>query len=513
MRKLPWAALGLLAAAAMANVVFVGCGSEDDNPIVEGADGGDENANTSETGPGLDSGTDGFITTIDGSRADAADCKLVAQTCASSGDCCSLNCNTTTKQCEPPLNKCSPSGTACITGNECCTLSCVGSTCSTKLCVADNGACAVDGECCGGKCAPDGKGGGICTPLNPGGPKTDGNPCATNTDCASKLCSGGICVSSSFCGQNGEQCAADTDCCGGACTKAAGSTLGTCGLTKASGAGGCDPAGTTCTSSGAACGQPCCSRSCAPYAATKVSVCQPASGCHLTGDLCRADSDCCGWSGSPDPKMGVVTCRKDVSTQEFGLCDKGQGCTEPGTLCGQVGGVAVCSASNSCCDPVGKPSNYCQSNPSNCCAFDNLGVPRCLVAPRDCATAVITTATVCATSADCCGKPCIDNKCGTTCVPSGGACSASADCCAGLPCAITPGSTKGVCGGTLAPDGGVVPPPADGGVVITQDGGTAGDGGVCALYGQGCTMTSDCCNPNSGVQCLGTAGAMSCRFP
>src|SRR4051794_17957105 len=97
MRKLPWAALGLLAAAAVANVVFVGCGSEDE-AIVDTSDGGDEGSVTPDTGiTPVDSGTDGFITTIDGGRADAADCKLVAQQCSTSADCCSANCNTTTK--------------------------------------------------------------------------------------------------------------------------------------------------------------------------------------------------------------------------------------------------------------------------------------------------------------------------------------------------------------------------------------------------------------------------------
>ncbi len=415
------------------------------------------------------------------------------------------------------LQACAASGQACATGNECCTLSCIGAKCSTKLCVADNAACAIDGECCGGKCSPDGKGGGICAPLNGGGPKTDGNPCVNNTDCASKLCSGGICVSSSFCGQNGEQCAADFDCCGGACTKAAGSLLGTCGIVKASGAGGCDPDGTTCTSTGGACGGACCTRSCAPFGATKVSVCQAASGCHPTGDLCRADSDCCGWSGSPDPKMGFVTCRKDVSTQEFGLCDNGGSCREPGSICGKAlesdgTTVAVCSAANNCCEQPGGGSSVCNSTPEKCCRRDAVGIPRCVINKNlDCTTKP-PAGTVCATSADCCGNPCVNNVCLGACVPSAGGCTVNADCCAGLPCAIPSGSTKGVCGGTVLPDGGVTTPPDGGTDSGTPPPDSGVDGSACALYGQGCTAgsTTECC---SGVPCTGAAGSATCRFP
>jgi hypothetical protein len=82
-----------------------------------------------------------------------------------------------------------------------------------------------------------------------------------------------------------------------------------------------------------------------------------------------------------------------------------------------------------------------------------------------------------------------------------------------------PGSTKGICGGTLLPDGGVSdagptnPPPGDGGSsdggTGSSDSGTGGnlpDGGTCALYGQLCVASGDCCN---GVPC--TTGR--CRYP
>ena len=58
------------------------------------------------------------------------------------------------------------------------------------------------------------------------------------------------------------------------------------------------------------------------------------------------------------------------------------------------------------------------------------------------------------------------------------------------------GATIGVCGGPPLPDGGVAPP---------SDSGT-NPPPTCALYGQTCNVSTDCC---SGVPC--TAGR--CRYP
>jgi hypothetical protein len=504
LRKLPWAALGLISAFAVINVTFTGCGSEDEGIEDPLPDGGD-------TETGVDAATDGFITTVDGSRADAADCKLVAAQCTSSLECCSNNCNTTTKQCEASITVCAAAGAACTTGPECCTFSCLGGKCSSKQCVADNLACGADGECCGGKCSPDGTGGGKCAPLNSGGGSTGGNPCTTNANCASQFCNNGVCQASSFCGQNGEECADNNDCCGGLCTKQAGRTLGTCGAVQAGGAGGCEPAGTLCTGSvpPGACTSECCSRSCAPYPPSGKTVCQPASGCRVLGDLCRANSDCCGWSGSPQPLIGEFECVKASASQEFGVCGKGNSCKEPGSICGKAleadgtATVTTCSTANNCCE-LNLPGPNCNNTPENCCRRDALGVPRCIINKNlDCTNGMKPPAgTVCATSADCCGNPCVNNKCLGTCVAKAGVCTSNADCCSPSPCVIPAGSLQGICGGTPLPDGGVAPP-SDGGTTPPPDAGTPGN---CALYGQMCTQSSQCC---SGVPCTGG----TCRFP
>ncbi len=515
MRKLPWAVLGLVILGTAGNFAATGCGSEDSTPdeTDSGAgEGGNNDGAGNDTGA-TDSGASFIDAIVYGARGDSAACKPDGDNCAKSTECCSTNCNATTGKCEKPLTLCKPPAATCVSGNECCTFSCVGGKCSSTLCVADNGACGLDTDCCGGKCAPDGLGGGKCTPLNGGGPATGGNPCNVDADCASHFCNNGICTNPSFCVQPDDVCSTDIECCSGNCTKAVGATLGQCKPTAASGAGagGCAQDGVVCTPGAppGACGGNCCTRSCAPYGVAGKNVCQPESGCKIEGNTCRADSDCCGWSGGPQPADKFYVCVKDVSTQEFGICGKGGSCHEPGSLCGKAlekdgVTVGVCNAANNCCELQipGLSNSLCNSQPEKCCRRDALGIPRCVIRKDlDCTAAPPPAGTVCASSADCCGKPCVGGVCGDKCVDKGGACSNTSDCCPGLPCAIPPGSTIGVCGGTVLPDGGVDP---DGGTG-TQDAGTV-DGGLCALYGQQCAIAADCCN---NVPCTGG----TCRFP
>ena len=519
MQKLPWAALCLISAtAAMTLGVFTGCGSESD--ISETPDGSDpnneggNNPDTSTTPP--DAPTDGFISTIDGGRDDAAACTATGAACTKSTECCTANCNATSGKCDAPNTLCKLPGKSCVTGNECCTFSCIGGTCSSKQCVADNLACGNDNECCGGTCAPDGLGGGKCAPL---GPKpTAGNPCVANGDCASSYCNNGVCASPSFCVQTGDVCSTAAECCGGLCTIAAGKTLGLCVVAPASGGGNCLNAGIVCpqTVPPALCGGQCCSKSCAPFAPTNVNVCQPESGCRVTGSICMKDADCCGALGSPGSQKGGpggkdanVKC-SIIAPNTVGRCDNGNACSPAGNICRLA--AFSCSATDTCC------AGNVQQHPLNC-KQDALGIPRCTGASDyDCTVSgPPPVGTGCASTADCCGGPCVPNPaagqpafiCGApgSCIPWGGTCSSPADCCAGLPCAIPPGASKGICGGVVLPDGGVSP---DGGGPVVTDGGTAADGGVCALYGQLCAQASDCC---SNVPCTGTPPAATCRFP
>jgi hypothetical protein len=228
------------------------------------------------------------------------------------------------------------------------------------------------------------------------------------------------------------------------------------------------------------CGGDCCSRACGPYGPTGVYVCQPASGCRPTGDICTKDSDCCGSTGMPGGN-GSVKCSKGAG-QKVGRCDNGQGCRPAGAVCKLAS--TSCNAENHCC------AGNVNTDPT-VCQQDLLGVPRC-TGVGGCGDAGSMAGKACASSADCCGLPCLPNAngtgfvCGTTCVKAGGDCSSNADCCAGLPCTLDPGSSKGYCGYPPTPDAG------------TDSGPPPQDGGTCALLGQTCTQNSDCCN---GVPC------------
>jgi hypothetical protein len=313
-------------------------------------------------------------------------------------------------------------------------------------------------------------------------------------------------VNASFCQQTGDVCANDYDCCGGNCVKSGGDALGRCQVISGA---NCKPAGTVC--SGLGCDNKCCSLSCGPYGTSGVNVCQPPSGCKPQDELCQADKDCCGGPGQLPGQKSSGGLNTDLieciipNNETFGRCEGAQ-CLRPGAVCKAPTG-ACGGTSNNCCEsilPDGglTPNGYCNSNPEGCCSRDALGIPRCRGVNFVCNAGMpVPAGSTCTTSADCCGKPCVGGKCEGTCVAKGGACTVSADCCSPEPCVVPTGQTTGICGGTIQPDGGVTPPDAS----VPPDSGTPPDAGICALYGQTCTASSQCCN---GVPCSGGF----CRF-
>jgi hypothetical protein len=386
-------------------------------------------------------------------------------------------------------------GAACTSGSECCTSTCTNGVCNLGACTSDGDACTKDSACCSGTCGSNGK----CTPLNTQC-KTLGNSCAGSGDCCSGLCLNDVCSASSFCGQNGDICSQADDCCGGACDKPDGGNLGTCG-TVPGGSSNCSmPDGVLCDGGQVTdgsipeCGGGCCSRLCAPYGPTGVMVCQPATGCHVVGDLCRQDTDCCGSAGLPGGSHKPVTC--DISPGfSVGVCRNPMGCKPDGDVCKLA--TMSCNASCDCC------SGNCENEDT--CKVDQVGVPRC--SAMQCAN----PGEACASGANCCnGLPCVPNPsgnppyvCGSTaCVGACGLCTSSADCCPGTSCQLEPGSAMGTCG----PCGG-----QDGGTGGNGAGGGLADGGPgCATYGQTCTMSSQCCDnipcSNSTGLCTGGPG-------
>jgi hypothetical protein len=340
-------------------------------------------------------------------------------------------------------------------------------------CTPDGSNCSADGACCGGHCSN-----GTCAPLS-STCKSLGNPCSADGLCCSNYCHNGLCAQPSYCVQQGDTCARDLECCSGKCTIASG-TVGTCAAPPA-GSSFCSGAvdGNLCSDCTG-----CCSRLCAPYAATGVKICQPAQGCRTDGNLCQHNSDCCGAAGSGLPGDGNVVCEKVNPTDTVGTCRNPTGCNPEGNVCHYMNyACSISSARNDCCAAVGN---------SGVCQLDHLGVPRCYGLGTMCRQGGQT----CASAADCCNSvPCIPDssgvlRClnppdgGVACSAAGGACTAAADCCPGLTCTIPPGSVQGTCGNP--------PPPPDGGVA---------DGGACSQFGQTCGGSQACC---TGLTCYTT---------
>ncbi len=261
-------------------------------------------------------------------------------------------------------------GAGCTTAGDCCGGDCAGGVCSYPACTSDHAACTSGGNCCSQSCV-----GGTCAPLNTTC-KTLGNACGSSAECCSELCSNGTCQASSFCGQAGDACSTGADCCTGTCAVAAGASLGTCGVNPPSGPANCGVVdgqlcGGTAPDGGVvkndaglpACGGPCCSRACAPWGPTGALVCQPASGCHVVGDLCTADSDCCGSAGLPGGSGKAVTCVISGSGM-LGVCRNPMGCKPDGDVCKLK--TMSCNSSCDCC------SGNCETQDT--CKQDNMGV-------------------------------------------------------------------------------------------------------------------------------------------
>lgn len=538
----------LLAAAAIVAptaLIIYGCGSDAGVGLMS-PPGQDASVVPPVVGPDPDDGSsplsDGSMTqngdgASDGSLGNdgaSTACKMNGATCGGSAECCTANCNA--GSCAASVTTCKNPGVACTSPTECCTSSCiglvadagadggiVGGQCADRVCTSDNAACATNAECCGGVCGTGDAGAKTCTPLN-NSCKTSGNACAASGDCCSQLCSAGLCVGQvSFCTQLGDVCSANEQCCTGVCTKGAGATLGTCATLSVPGVpSSCSVAGQSCGMAG--CTSTCCSRSCGSSFVANFTVCQPPSGCRPTGELCRGDGDCCGSQYNPDPIRGDrnVRCQKANASDPYGRCGQGNGCRANGAVCKVPTVTTMCQASaeNSCCSGTVQemnPSTY------HFCQQDLLGIPRCTGAP-DCSTQTnpaLFAGRTCNSSVDCCNFfPCVPRSADPTqgfvcasaqCVATTGYCTTNGDCCRGNYCDIAQGASAGQCkstgGGTSTGDAGADGGATDGGATdggdagrdASTDGG-GGGGGACALYGQGCAATPDCCN---GVTCIG----------
>jgi hypothetical protein len=449
-------------------------------------------------------------------------CEANGLPCNAAAACCSGTCDASAHVCVAVGSACAATDTPCSDPLNCCSHVCAGGKCGANACVSDGEACNGDSGCCSGKCVASSGGGSSCAALN-GTCKTVGNKCEVGGDCCSQLCQNGTCSNkASFCAQVGEACVVGGTCCSGVCNLAAGLNLGTCAAPPSV------PGGTQCTVAGQVCGLllegatmsaipqcggSCCSRACAPFGPSGLLVCQPASGCRPTGDLCANDAECCGYGGVKG-KTGTGHCSKLSPGAPFGRCDNGKACRPAGAVCKLNN--ASCNAEVDCC-----AGNSQVSDPPTCLQ-DALGVPRCVMKPGACEDGkTVAIGTACASSADCCGKPCVPNLAaasnpkapafvcggdggggggggsgggsGGGCQDDGSPCSTRSDCCLGFDCISLANSTTGLCHAATPLNGGADPS-------LT-----------CGVPGQACAITADCCQAPIGLVCSAVTG--QCEYP
>ncbi|HZS39686.1 MAG TPA: hypothetical protein VFF06_22795 [Polyangia bacterium] len=436
---------------------------------------------------------------LDGGGDAGVACGVSGTQCTAGTQCCSGVCDPGMHLCT--IAMCGAPGAACTKSPDCCGGQCIGNLCSATACISDNLACTSAAQCCSNLCN------GTCTPLNTTC-KTAGNACTGDGECCGHSCINSQCAAPSqisYCTQVGDICFKGADCCTSVCTIAAGASVGTCSAISST----CSVDGTTCSGCTG-----CCSSLCAPFGGSGSHICQPASGCHVKGDLCQKNSDCCG--GDPTvigniPGAGLVVCTPDPAHPGVGICSDpvasncpsgqscGNSCVPEGDTCHfkNNGGCSVNSVRNDCC--------ACISG-KDCCQLDHAGIPRC-----NAIATCVPTGGACADANDCCNlAPCVPDSmghlhCGSMCVPAGGVCTTTADCCTGVTCIVPPGQLQGTCTVVNPP-----PPPVDGGTPSTDMA-----QGTCALYNQACSAAVPCC---SGVTCRApfpgsapcAAGEMDC---
>jgi hypothetical protein len=220
--------------------------------------------------------------------------------------------------------------------------------------------------------------------------------------------------------------------------------------------------GTACTPDGQGCafGTNCCSRLCV------TGVCKPGGLCRPIGRPCISNGECCS-----------------------DLCGACGVCEGAGAYCIQVGDV--CARSLDCC------TGACRWAPD---ASIGTCVAGGSVASRPgCPTCAADDA-VCSDGASCCSGWCTAGVCRPlpiSCRTAGNQCESDDACCSRL-------CVSGTCS-RVSPDGGSSE-------ASTGTSGGATDGGVstCALYGQMCATTDECCNGDLGVACLLFNGTRWC---
>ncbi len=368
-------------------------------------------------------------------------------------------CNANTCASIPGGGACKVLGDSCASNGQCCSTLCKSGACAKAYYCQPNGdRCSANAECCGRACSVNDGGVGYCLNVTGGGGggcTQEGNPCSGGSGCCSRTCfdpgSGAtVCLPVGGCRLTGTACNGEDDCCGGG-VNPNGSVLCI--------AGRCDN-GQSCNGVGNICGtatlpdggtvminasQNCCNgmKAVCKLDSSGVPRCfggqsgncpngytGEADCCIAIGDVCQFRDQCCNDALCLPGNDGLLRCQGSSCVPTGGTCTTDANCCN--ALC--LGGV---------CRPFSE-------NPGDGGTTTDGGVvilPDGGEALPDGGTLCAPNGSGCTFSNDCCSQICTNGVCGTPtmCQGTGASCTATGDCCSGLSCSIPAGSNVGTC--------------------------------------------------------------------
>ena len=444
----------------------------------------------------------GGICSVDGVCTQVIDCRAAGESCNDNLDCClnrcegdvcsgqrcldtGIACTSDTSCCTAictggfcaPLidaGTCRVVGQRCDDDQQCCSTSCLGGFCTAQAeCRATDDLCFGDLDCCTNLCSKNDGSPGACV-LPPGGCNQGGMPCASNSNCCTRICAdpgtgATVCLAASGCRMTGLSCLDAQSCCGGG-TNPNGSVL--CARESVDNTfGRCDN-GTACNPVGNICGA-----SFPMPDGSTFTVSASQNCCDGKKEVCRLDIagiPRCYGGGSVDCPTGY-TGEAPCCIPAGDICQFRDQCCD-NTLCvPDDAGVLRCHGST--CVPLGA---VCEPGGVECCVGEcrsNDIEYICQVSDNDCTP----NGQICATAADCCSEMCVDNTCDVvSCQADGDVCTSDGDCCSSLSCIMPSGSLSGIC---------------------------AQGSDDCAITGQACSTVNPCC---SGSYCVNTGSFNLC---
>ncbi len=234
-------------------------------------------------------------------------CKPKGSDCEQDRECCGGDkceaISPTERTCG--RTKCFEVGQACASSGECCSQNCDGNGFCSVVCLEPNAACSKPEDCCSKQCDDSGH----C------GCAEDGDDCGTPDECCSKVCNNGKCESSKMCFPSGEGCELTSEC---------------CPPNECEGQHCCAPNGETCDGADQCCNgvcedKLCCSNiggSCNTESECCQGVCIAGTcKCADLGQECAETIDCCDAATSA---CYLNVCSPCVKPKCHGLCKPGE---------------------------------------------------------------------------------------------------------------------------------------------------------------------------------------------